>query len=225
MDGQGLQAIRSEIEAIVALQAALNRLALWGDENALTEWGGPRPDEIDGLVRDDGSIYRNELIDLRKRAGDALATRFREVAAVTQARPELHALLGRVLSTGTGGVASLKGPEAGGVLAALTRTGAIRLDWAEAAAAQVRDELEKLGTASKPRPSAPRAPAKTQKKKAPAPKKKAPKKTTATKKPAARKAPVKKKAASKKAQARKPSAKQPSAKKPAASAPIPKKKR
>lgn len=218
MDGQGLQAIRSEIEAIVALQAALNRLALWVDENALTEWGGPRPDEIDGLVRDDGSIYRNELIDLRKRAGDALATRFREVAAVTRTRPELHALLGRVLSTGTGGVASLKGPEAGGVLAALTRTGAIRLDWAEAAAAQVRDELEKLGTASKPRPSAPRAPAK--KKKAPAAKKGAPKK-----KPAAKKAPVKKKATDKKAQARKPAAKRTSAKKPGAKAPVPKKKR
>lgn len=175
MDGQGLQAIRSEIEAIVAFQAALNRLALTADENALTEWSGPRPEEIDSLVSDDGTFYRDELIEVRKRAAGALATRFREVAAVTRDRPELSAILGRALATGTGGVASLEGPEAGGVLAALTRTGAIRLDWAESAAALVREELEKLGAPEKPKAKAvakaPRAKEKA-KKKAPAAKQK-----------------------------------------------------
>jgi len=178
MDGQGLQAIRSEIEAIVAFQAALNRLALTVDENALTEWSGPRPEEIDGLVSDDGTFYRDQLIEVRKRAGEALATRFREVAAVTRDRPELSAILGRALATGTGGVASLEGPEAGGVLAALTRTGAIRLDWAESAAALVRAELEKLSAPEKPKAKskaaakAPRAKEKAKKKKAPAAKQK-----------------------------------------------------
>lgn len=180
MDGQGLQAIRSEIEAIVAFQAALNRLALTVDENALTEWSGPRPEEIDGLVSDDGTFYRDELIEVRKRAGEALATRFREVAAVTRGRPELSAILGRALTTGTGGVASLEGPEAGGVLAALTRTGAIRLDWAESAAALVRDELEKLVEPAKPesKTKAPRGKV-TAKQKAAAPKQKPVKRTPA----------------------------------------------
>ena len=182
MDGQGLQAIRSEIEAIVAFQAALNRLALTVDENALTEWSGPRPEEIDGLVSDDGTFYRDELIEVRKRAGEALATRFREVAAVTRDRPQLSAILGKALATGTGGVASLEGPEAGGVLAALTRTGAIRLDWAESAAALVRDELEKLSAPEKPK-AKPQGKAST---KAPRAKEKAKKKA-----PAAKQKPVK----------------------------------
>ncbi len=176
MDGQGLQAIRSEIEAIVTLQSALNRLALTVDENALTEWGGPRPEEIDSLASDDGTFYRDELIEVRKRAGDALAARFREVAQVTRDRPELSVILGRALATGTGGVASLAGPEAGGVLAALTRTGAIRLDWAESAAALVREELEKLRAPAKPKTAA-KAP--TAKKKAPPAKQKTVKRATA----------------------------------------------
>lgn len=155
MDGQGLQALRSEIEAIITFQSALNRLALVADESALTEWGGPRPDEVDALARDDGTFERTEIIELRKRAGEALATRFREVERVTKDRAELRALLGRALSLGTGGVANLDGPEAGGILAALTRTGAIRLDWAEAAAAMVRDELEKRAA---PRQAAPPLP-------------------------------------------------------------------
>ena len=189
MDGQGLQPIRSEIEAIVTFQAALNRLALSADENALTEWSGPKPEEIDGLARDDGTFFRSELIDVRKRAGDALATRFREALLVTKARPALKAILGKALLAATGGVASLEGPEAGAVLAALTRTSAIRLDWAEAAAAMVREELEKLAQ-EKTTPSKPKAPRAKKKKAAAAkkgkPAKRAPAKGTLTRTSASR---------------------------------------
>jgi hypothetical protein len=164
MDGRGLQAIRSEIEAIVTFQSALNRLALFADENSITEWGGPRPEEIDDLARDDGSFFRDEIIELRRRASSALAVRFREVAQVTKDRPALRALLGRLLSTGTGGVVTLTGPEAGNTLAALARTGAIRLDWAEAGAALVREELDtfgpKIGELAPAAPEPPRAPKK-----------------------------------------------------------------
>jgi hypothetical protein len=188
MDGQGLQAIRGEIEAIVTFQAALNRLALHVDENALSEWSGPRPEDVDGMAEDDGTFMRGELADVRKKAGEALAVRFREVAQVLEQRPELKPLLARTLAAGTGGVASLDGPEPGGVLAALSRTGSIRLDWAQAAANLVRDELTLKPEAS----AAPASATPAGSARRPATKKRAP----ATKKPAAKKKPA---AAAKKA--------------------------
>jgi hypothetical protein len=122
------------------------------------------------------------------------------VAHVLEQRPELRPLLARTLSAGTGGVANLDGPEPGGVLAALSRTGSIRLDWAQAAANLVRDELKSefspsgilRATTVVMEPPAP-AP-----KKQPAVKRKKTKRAAAVKKPAVKKpvkaAPRKKKA-------------------------------
>ncbi len=193
MNGQGLQAVRGEIEAIVTFQAALNKLALSVDEDALTEWTGPRPDEVDALASDDGTFSYQELTDVRKRAGEALATRYREVAQATANKPSLQAILGQALHAATGGVATLgTGPEAGSVLQALTRTGSLNLEWAQNAAIIVREQLELLKPA--PTPVATPKPAKAKK-----PKAKKPKALAAKKKPAAKKtsAPAKKPAAKK----------------------------
>lgn len=203
MDGQGLQAIRGEIEAIVTFQAALNRIALLVDEDALTEWNGPRPDDVDALAGDDGTFSREELNEVRKQAGEALATRFREVQKATESRPELQAILKHAVATSTGGVVALDGPEPGGVLLALSRTGSIRLDWAQSAATYVREELAKLTTSA---PTAKPA-AKSKAKKKPAAAKA---KAKAAKKPAAKKAGAKK-AAKKPAAAKKSAAKKPAA--------------
>jgi len=213
MDGQGLQAIRGEIEAIVTFQAALNRLALHVDENALSEWSGPRPEDVDGMAEDDGTFSRAELAEVRKKAGEALAIRFREVAQVLAGRPELQPLLGKVLSAGTGGVANLQGAEPGGVLAALSRTGSIRLDWAQAAANLVREELTPAPSpATVPVPVAPAVAA---------PEKKGP---PAARKPAAKKKKVARKAAAPKEQASAKRSSRPGKKKAAARKPAPKKK-
>lgn len=201
MDGQGLQAVRSEIEAIVTFQAALNRLALHVDENALTEWTGPRPDDVDALAGDDGTFSRDELNEVRKQAAAALSTRFREVLQSVASQPALMELLRKAVLTGTGGVVHLDGPHAEAVLKALTTTGAIRQDWAQEAANSVREALASLATPVK-------APAQPRRK--PAAK---PKKTPGTKKkkPAARAAPKAKKAPKKKGKpapkARKPAPK------------------
>jgi hypothetical protein len=166
------------------------------------------------MAEDDGTFSRSELAEVRKKAGEALAVRFREVAQVVARRPELQPLLAKVLSAGTGGVASLQGAEPGGVLAALSRTGSIRLDWAQAAANLVREELVPTPPAAlPPPPPATPAPARkaaparkpaARKKAAPAAKKQAaPKKKAASKRKAAprkaapRKAAPKKKVASK----------------------------
>jgi hypothetical protein len=207
MDGQGLQAIRGEIEAIVTFQAALNRLALHVEENALSEWSGPRPEDVDGMVEDDGTFSRAELADVRKKAGEALAVRFQEVAAVVARHPELQPLFGRALAAGTGGVANLVGPDPGPVLAALSRTGSIRLDWAQAAANLVREELVPPAAAPAARAAPEKPVARKPAARKPAPAKKAAarrpvatRKAAPKKKPAAKKKPApKKKAAAKKA--------------------------
>lgn len=203
MDGQGLQPVRSEIEAIVTFQAALNRLALHADENALTEWTGPRPEDVDALASDDGTFSREELNEVRKQAAAALSTRFHEVLASLADLPALHTLLKRAVLAGTGGVVSLDGPKPEAVLAALTRTGAIRQDWAQTAANMVREAL--LAMPHSTPPSAARPPARK-----PALKKKAgPGKPVATKKKAAtkKKSALPKKAAAKEAAAKKPTKK------------------
>jgi hypothetical protein len=194
MNGQGLQAVRGEIEAIVTFQSALNRLALSVDEGAVTEWTGPRPDEVDALASDDGTFSYQELTEVRKQAGEALATRYREVAQATANKPSLQAILAQALHAATGGVATLgSGPEAGSVLQALTRTGSLNLEWAQNAAIIVREQLELL----KPQPAEPAKPPKV--KKAKATKKVA---ATTKKKPAAKaKKVVSKKPAPKKAKA------------------------
>lgn len=202
MNGQGLQAVRSEIEAIVTFQSALNRLALTIDENALTEWMGPRPDEVDTMASDDGTFSYEELTDVRKRAGEALATRFREVARATASRPQVSSILAQALHAATGGVATLnQGPEAGGVLEALTRTGSLNLEWAQNAAIIVRDQLEHLhepkSAPAKKKPAAAKKKVATKAKKAPA------KKAPATKLAAKKAAPAKKKPAAKKPAAKK----------------------
>jgi hypothetical protein len=226
MDGQGLQAIRGEIEAIVTFQAALNRLALHVEENALSEWNGPRPEDVDGMAEDDGTFSRSELADVRKKAGEALAVRFQEVAAVVARHPELQSLFGRALAAGTGGVANLVGPDPGSVLAALSRTGSIRLDWAQAAANLVREELVSPAPAMGAEPVA-AVPASVPAKKPAAPKpaaKKAAAKKTAAKKPAPKKAAAKKPAPKKEA-AKKPAPKKAAARKPAAKKKTPAKKK
>jgi type IV secretory pathway VirJ component len=220
MDGQGLQPVRSEIEAIVTFQAALNRLALHVDEDALTEWTGPRPDDVDALAGDDGTFSREELNEVRKLASDALTKRFHEVLASVTGNAPVYAVLKRAVLTGTGGVVSLEGPRAEAVLAALSRTGAIRQDWAQSAANQVKEELAALSAAvaapsapqpaSKPAARKPKAKAKTVKK--PVARKSAVKKA-ATKKAVTKKAVTKKKPA-----ARKPAPKRPAAKKKAPAA-------
>jgi hypothetical protein len=152
---QTVQALRSEIEAVTTLQLALNRIALTVDENALSVWGGPRPEDVDDVAGDDGSFSREAVLELRNRAGDALSQRYTEVERVILGRAALESLARAVLHTGTGGVITNGGgaPPAQ-VLSALARSGAIRLDWAQEAVAQVREVLDAKAGPAKPAPKA-----------------------------------------------------------------------
>lgn len=205
MNSQTLQTLRAEVEAVVTLQLALNRLALSVDENSLSMWDGPRPEDVDDVAADDGSFTREAVQELRNKAGAAIAARYREVERVITGRAALENILRDVLATGTGGVlaANHDGPTPDLVLQALARSGALRLDWAQAAAVEVRDALAARGPGVKPK-----APVKAAAKK-PAAKKKA-RKVAAKKAPARaakKKAPAKKparKVAAKKAPAKKP---------------------
>lgn len=145
---QTVQALRSEIEAVTTLQLALNRIALSVDDNALTTWEGPRPEDVDDVAGDDGSFSREAVLDLRNKAGEALSRRYAEVERVIMGRAALESLARSALHTGTGGVITNDGgPAPTQVLSALARSGAIRLDWAQEAAAQVREVLDaKAGT-------------------------------------------------------------------------------
>ncbi len=214
MHSQTLAAFRAEISAVTTLQAAFNRIALSIDENALTMWDGPRPEDVDDLAADDGSFSLQHIRELRAQAGTALSTRFKEVERVIAGRAALESLLRAALNIGTGGVVGTEGPPPSDVLSALARSGALRLDWAQDASHKVREVLDGH-EATLPRPTAPASPlAKEGKKRTPLPKKKpaAKKKAVAAKaapkKTAARKAaPKKKAAAAKKAAPKKPAAK------------------
>jgi hypothetical protein len=142
MHSQTLQALRAEIEAITTLQLALNRIALTVDDNSLTVWDGPRPEDMDEVAGDDGSFTRESVMELRTRAGEALSRRYTEVERVILGRAALESLVKSTLATGTGGVITPEGPPPSQVLAALARSGALRLDWAQAAAAHVRVVLD-----------------------------------------------------------------------------------
>ena len=224
MNSETLQALRAEIEAVATLQSALNRIALSVDENALSIWDGPRPEDADDVAADDGSFSRQAVLELRTRAANALAKRYREVEAVVLGRAALEALLKETLVTGTGGVISGDGPPPADVLQALARSGALRLDWAAAAAALVREVLEERAAAkaapmlTPPEPTRARKPEKKPVAK-PAPAKKPAAKKAPAKKPAAKKTatkkPAPKKAPAKKAPAKKAPAKKAPAKKPA----------
>lgn len=207
---QTLQALRGEIEAVTTLQLALNRIALTVDDNSLTVWDGPRPEDVDDVALDDGSFSREAVVDLRAKAGEALARRYKEVEHLILGRAALESLVRSTLATGTGGVITADGgPPPNEVLSALARSGALRLDWAQEAAAQVREVLEaKAESKLPPRPTVPATPLAKQGKPKPAAKKKA--------KPAAKKKVVKAKAAAKK---------KPAAKKTKKPAPAKKKKR
>jgi hypothetical protein len=215
MNSETLQALRAEIEAVATLQSALNRIALSVDENALSMWDGPRPEDADDVAADDGSFSRPAVLELRNRAAIALAKRYREVEAVVLGRAALEALLKETLVTGTGGVIAGDGPPAADVLEALARSGALRLDWAAAAAALVREVLEERAAAKAEPMLTPPEPTRARKPEKPAPAKKPAAKKAPAKKPAAKKAPAQKPAA-KKAPAKKPAAKKAPAKKPAA---------
>ena len=108
MHSQTLQALRAEIEAITTLQLALNRIALTVDDNSLTVWDGPRPEDMDDIAGDDGSFSRESVMDLRTQAGDALARRYVEVERVILGRAALESLVRSALATGTGGVITRK---------------------------------------------------------------------------------------------------------------------
>jgi hypothetical protein len=202
--------LRAEIEAITTLQLALNRIALTVDDNSLTVWDGPRPEDMDEIAGDDGSFSREAVMEVRSKAGDALARRYTEVERVILGRAALESLVRSTLATGTGGVITPEGPPPHQVLGALARSGALRLDWAQAAASQVREVLEAKEEPIAPRPTVPATPLAKEGKPKPAPKKKAAakkakpaakKKAVAAKKakPAAKKKPApKKKAAAKK---------------------------
>ena len=158
MHSQTLQALRAEIEAITTLQLALNRIALTVDDNSLTVWDGPRPEDIDDIAADDGSFTRESVMDVRAKAGEALARRYAEVERVILGRAALESLVRSTLSIGTGGVITAEGPPPSQVLGALARSGALRLDWAQEAAAQVREVLESKEGPVVPRPKAPATP-------------------------------------------------------------------
>lgn len=204
LNSQTLQALRSEIEAVTTLQLALNRIALSVEPDSLSVWDGPRPEDVDDVAADDGSFSREAVSELRTKAGTALAERYKEVERVVLGRAALESLVRSTLQVGTGGVIAAEGPPPADVLSALARSGALRLDWAQEAAAQVRAVLE----AQVQKPAAGKKP----KKKAPAQAKKA---AAAKKAPAKKVAPPKKKklAAKKVAAKKKPA---PSKKKPAA---------
>ena len=206
---QTLQALRGEIEAVTTLQLALNRIALTVDDNSLTVWDGPRAEDVDDVADDDGSFSREAVTDLRAKAGEALSRRYKEVERLILGRAALESLVRSTLATGTGGVISTDGPPPSDVLAALARSGALRLDWAQEAAAQVREVLDaRAEPAAPPKPTSPASPiAKAGKPRPAAVKKKKPvakKAAVAKKKPAPKKKPVAKK---------KPAAKKPAAKK------------
>lgn len=215
LHSQTLAALRAEIAAVTTLQTAFNRIALSVDENGLSLWDGPRPEDADEVAADDGSFSREQVAELRGKAGQALADRYKEVERVIAGRAALESLLKSTLNTGTGGVVTNEGPPPPEVLNALVKSGALRLDWAQDALNSVREVLESRREAG---PTAPM--------RAPAEKKPAPKKVRAApkaKKPAAKKAPAKKtvkaKAAPKKAAPRKAAPKKAKAapkKKPAA---------
>lgn len=189
MHSQTLQALRAEIEAITTLQLALNRIALTVDDNSLSVWDGPRPEDMDEIAGDDGSFSRQSVMELRTKAGDALARRYLEVERVILGRAALESLVRSTLATGTGGVITAEGPPPNQVLGALARSGALRLDWAQAAASQVREVLDAKEEPITPRPTVPATPLAKEGKPKPAPKKKAAaKKPVATKKVAAKKA-------------------------------------
>ena len=189
MNSQTIQALRAEIEAVTTLQLVLNRIALTVDDNSLSVWDGPRPEDVDDVAADDGSFSREAVVELRKKAGESLARRYKEVERVINGRAALESLVRSTLTVGTGGVIAAEGPPPHEVLSALARSGALRLDWAQEAAAQVRAVLDAKAEV----PVARAAP-----KKKPVAKKKA---VAAKKKPAAKKARVaakKKKPAAKK---------------------------
>lgn len=208
MHSQTLQALRGEIEAVTTLQLALNRIALSVDDSSLSVWDGPRTEDVDDVAADDGSFSREAVTELRAKAAASLARRYQEVERVVLGRAALESLVRSALNIGTGGVISHEGPPPADVLSALTRSGALRLDWAQGAAAQVREVLDAHERAAPaPRPTVPARPRaapaaalkKKPAKKAAAPKKKPAPKKTAAKKPAAKKKkPAKKAAAPKK---------------------------
>ena len=203
MHSQTLQALRGEIEAITTLQLALNRIALTVDDNSLTVWDGPRPEDVDDVAADDGSFSREAVVDLRAKAGEALSRRYKEVERLINGRAALESLVRSTLTTGTGGVINTDGPPPSEVLSALARSGALRLDWAQEAAAQVREVLD--AKAQSPR-NAPAALVAKQGKPKPAAKKKVVAKA-AKKKKVAKVAPKKKAAAKKTSPKKKPAAK------------------
>ena len=188
MHSQTLQALRAEIEAITTLQLALNRIALTVDDNSLSVWDGPRPEDMDDIAGDDGSFSRESVMEVRSKAGDALARRYSEVERVILGRAALESLVRSALATGTGGVITPEGPPPNQVLGALARSGALRLDWAQAAASQVKEVLEAKEEPHAPRPTVPATPLAKEGKPKPAKKKKAP----AAKKLAAKKTIAKK---------------------------------
>ncbi len=155
MHSQTLQALRAEIEAVTTLQHAMNRIAQSIDPDAVSLWEGPRAEDVDE-VADDGSFLRETVTELRAKAGAALAERYREVERTITGRAALEALLRNTLHVGSGGVISQEGPPPGDVLSALTRSGALRVDWASSAAALVRDTLE--AALPTPRPTVPATP-------------------------------------------------------------------
>lgn len=204
MHSQTLQALRGEIEAVTTLQLALNRIALTVDDNSLTAWDGPRPEDVDDVAADDGSFSRESVSELRAKAGEALSQRYGEVERLILGRAALESLVRSTIAIGTGGVVSVDGPPPGQVLSALVRSGALRLDWAQEAAAQVREVLEaKAAVPAAPRKSVPAKPAKEGKAKRAVKKKVAAKAAPKKKKPAAKKRPV---AAKKPAPKKKPAA-------------------
>lgn len=200
LNSQTLQALRSEIEAVTTLQLALNRIALSVEADSLSVWDGPRPEDVDDVAADDGSFSREAVSELRTKAGTALAERYKEVERVVLGRAALESLVRSTLQVGTGGVIAAEGPPPADVLSALARSGALRLDWAQEAAAQVRAVLEaqvrKPAAGKKPKKKAAekkKKPVAAKKKPVAAKKAAAPKKVAAKKKPA----PSKKKPAAK----------------------------
>ncbi|PZR08015.1 MAG: hypothetical protein DI536_25605 [Archangium gephyra] len=168
MHSQTLAAFRAEISAVTTLQAAFNRVALSVDENALATWDGPRPEDVDDLVADDGSVALQSIRELREQAGKSLAARYKEVERVIAGRAALESLLRAALNIGTGGVVGAEGPPPSDMLSALARSGSLRLDWAQDAAHKVREVLDGH-EATLPRPTAPASPiAKEGKPRAPA---------------------------------------------------------
>ncbi len=214
LHSQTIAALRSEVAAVTTLQTAFNRIAHAVDLNSLSLWEGPRPDEVDDVAQDDGSFSREVITELRARAGQALGARYREVERVIAGRAALESLLRAALHTGTGGVAAQEGPHPADFLNALSRSGALRLDWAQTALTQVKEVLDSQQAArdaAPPKPVLAPAPVKkaAPKKKTPAKKTKKPAKKPVKSKPAAKKTPAKTK---KKAVSKKPAAKKKPAK-------------